>query len=123
MRKIGTWLIGSGVTGLVTVALTAAPASAVPPDTERPTCSDPDIGLSVVVHAQHIIRDYVIGGSLDWPPNGQVGSAIAGEGVAVRGGPGPGFHFQPENEFPPGASFCLPQAQSSNALDHQQAVP
>jgi hypothetical protein len=117
MRKVGTWLIGSGIAGLATLALMAAPASA-----GTPTCSDVT-DLGVVVHGQHIIRDYVVGGSLDWPPNGQVGTAIAGEGVEIRGGPGPGFHFQPEHEFPPGASFCNPQAQSSNALDHQQAVP
>ena len=122
MRKISTWVIGSGIAGLATLALTAAPASAAPPASVAPTCSDVT-ELGVVVHGQHIIRDYVIGGSLDWPPNGQVGSAIVGEGVEIRGGPGPGFHFQPENEFPPGASFCNPQAQSSNALDHQQAVP
>jgi hypothetical protein len=58
---------------------------------------------------------------LGWPPNGQVGEAVAGDGVTVSGGPEPGFHFR--NAVPPGASFRLPQAQSDNAVDHQKAVP
>jgi hypothetical protein len=50
---------------------------------------------------------YVVGGQLAldyWPPTGGVGQYIAGEGVAIAGGPGPGFHFP--NGFAPGASFC-----------------
>jgi hypothetical protein len=31
MRKIGTWLIGSGIAGLATIALTAAPPAAATP--------------------------------------------------------------------------------------------
>jgi hypothetical protein len=64
-----------------------------------------------VVHGQHIIRDYVTGGALggQWPPRG-VGQLIAGGGAVVHGGPGPGFHF--EHGFAPGASFCVPQANS-----------
>ncbi len=78
----------------------------------EPTCHG--VG-GIEVHGQHIVGDYVtgvggIGGGLEWPPKGQVGQAIQenGGGVAVRGGPGPGFHF-PEGHAP-GASFCLEQA-------------
>ena len=70
-----------------------------------PTCSDT---LGIAVHGQHIVGDYVTGighTDLDWPPKGGgVGHAIAGVGVALAGGPGPGFHFP--NGFAPGASFC-----------------
>ena len=84
----------------------------------RPTCQ----GLGgLEVHGQHIIGDYVtgvggIGGGLAWPPKGQVGQAIQenGGGVAVRGGPGPGFHF-PEGHAP-GASFCLEQAHPNGFM-------
>lgn len=75
-----------------------------------PTCSDT---LGIVTHGQHIIGDYVTGighENLAWSPTGEVGKAIGGTGVVVRGGPGPGFHFP--NGFAPGASFCNPQAQS-----------
>src|ERR671922_3077195 len=58
-----------------------------------------------------IVGDYVIGGGIaTWPPAGAVGSAVAGTGAEVPGGPGPGFHFP--NNFAPGASFCLTQSQS-----------
>jgi hypothetical protein len=76
----------------------------------EPTCSD-FTALGVVVHGQHVVRDYVTGGELDgWPANGGVGSAIAGEGAALPGGPGPGFHFP--NGFAPGASFCISQSNA-----------
>ncbi|HEV2126168.1 MAG TPA: hypothetical protein VGW38_25715, partial [Chloroflexota bacterium] len=76
----------------------------------EPTCSNTPLGVEV--HGQHIVRDYVTGGETagEWPPDGGVGKAIAGEGAAVPGGPGPGFHF--EHGVAPGASFCNPQAQS-----------
>lgn len=71
----------------------------------EPTCS---ATLGIEAHGQHIVGDYVTGighESLDWPPRGGVvGRAIAGNGVVVAGGPGPGFHFP--NGFAPGASFC-----------------
>ena len=75
-----------------------------------PTCADFE-ALAISVHGQHVVRDYVSGGTLgqEWPPRG-VGSLIAGSGAAVPGGPGPGFHFP--IGFAPGASFCLPQSQS-----------
>ncbi|HXH88604.1 MAG TPA: hypothetical protein VNI55_08370 [Gaiellaceae bacterium] len=77
-----------------------------------PTCSGT---LGIDVHGQHIVGDYVTGighSSLDWPPSGGVvGDAVrANGGVAVAGGPGPGFHFP--NGFSPGASFCLDQSQA-----------
>jgi hypothetical protein len=70
----------------------------------EPTCAD--VGaLAIVVHGQHVVRDYVIGGGLDeWPPSGAIGDAIRGSGAALPGGPGPAFHFA--NGFAPGASFC-----------------
>ena len=105
MRKIGTWLIGSGIAGLATLALTAAPAAAA-----TPTCSST---LGIAVHGQHIVGDYVTGlghENISWPPSGEVGQTVAGEGPAIPGGPGPGFHFP--NGFSPGASFCLDQSQS-----------
>ena len=74
----------------------------------EPTCSGT---LGIVVHGQHVVGDYVIGGGVSWPPDsGVVGAAVAGSGAAVPGGPGPGFHFP--NGFAPGASFCLDQSQS-----------
>ena len=76
-----------------------------------PTCSGT---LGIAVHGQHIVGDYVTGvggANLGWPPKGgAVGEAIGGEGAAIPGGPGPGFHF-PEG-FAPGASFCLSQSKS-----------
>lgn len=79
------------------------------PAMAAPTCSGT---LPIVVHGQHIVGDYVTGighGDLPWPPSGGVvGEKIAGSGVALAGGPGPGFHFP--NGFAPGASFCLTQS-------------
>lgn len=77
-----------------------------------PTCSDSTI-IDVAVHGEHVVGDYVTGlghDVLTWPPAGQVGSAVGGEGAAVTGGPGPGFHFV--NGVAPGASFCVPQSSS-----------
>jgi hypothetical protein len=75
---------------------------------------DPSAPLDVAVHGPHIVGDYVTGegrANTDWPPKGGVvGQAIAGEGVAIAGGPGPGFHFL--EGFAPGASLCLSQSQS-----------
>ena len=87
-------------------ALTTTTASAA-----EPTCSST---LGIAVHGQHIAGDYVTGighSDLDWPPSGGVvGDAIAGSGVVLAGGPGPGFHFP--NGFAPGASFCLLQSRA-----------
>ena len=90
--------------GLVTAlaASSAAAQSANP----TPTCSE---ALGIEVHGQHVVGDYVTGighEDLEWSPRGGVvGKTVAENGgVAVAGGPGPGFHF--ENGFAPGASFC-----------------
>jgi hypothetical protein len=92
------------------LAATMAIAAAAPAFAHDPTCADFE-ALGIVVHGQHVVRDYVTGGQLEgWPPAGGVGQAIAGEGAAVPGGPGPGFHFP--NGFAPGASFCLSQSEA-----------
>lgn len=79
----------------------------------EPTCVDFG-ALGIVVHGQHVVRDYVIGGAVTgWPIAGGAGQYVAGDGAAVPGGPGPGFHFP--NGFAPGASFCNEQAQSPGA--------
>ncbi|HSO30118.1 MAG TPA: hypothetical protein VLS28_09450 [Candidatus Sulfomarinibacteraceae bacterium] len=91
--------------GLTLAAATAMLLGAVAPVAAHdPTCAD--FGpLGIVVHGQHVVRDYVTGGELSgWPAAGGVGQYIAGEGAALPGGPGPGFHFP--NDFAPGASFC-----------------
>ncbi len=94
------------VAGLVLLGLAVAPVAA-----HEPTCADFG-ALGIVVHGQHVVRDYVTGGALGaWPPSGgAVGEAIGGSGAAVPGGPGPGFHFP--NGFAPGASFCNSQSNS-----------
>lgn len=87
-----------------------ASVAAGPTAAHEPTCVDFD-ALGIVVHGQHVVRDYVTGGRLSsWPPAGGVGAAIGGTGAAVPGGPGPGFHFP--NGFAPGASFCLSQSNA-----------
>ena len=99
---------------LAIVALVMAISLAVlgnaPALAATPTCSDV---LGIETHGQHIVGDYVTGighEALGWSPAGQVGAAIAGEGVTLAGGPGPGFHFP--NGFAPGASFCNSQSQA-----------
>ena len=97
---IAALLIAAGLAWLA-----VAPALA-----DTPTCSDV---LAIDNHGQHIVGDYVTGighEDLGWPPAGQVGDATGGEGVALAGGPGPGFHFP--NGFAPGASFCISQSQA-----------
>jgi hypothetical protein len=88
-----------------TTVLAAAGATGAGAGAATPTCSG---SLGVEVHGQHIVGDYVTGvghDTLPWPPaGGLVGEATAGSGAAIRGGPGPGFHFP--NNVAPGASFC-----------------
>ena len=93
------------VVGLLAAGLTAMalPAGA------HATCSDVGF-LDSQVHGQHVVRDYVVGSSVEWPPNGSVGSTVGGQGAAIPGGPGPGFHFP--NGVAPGASFCNSQSNS-----------
>jgi hypothetical protein len=102
MRRIRRSLVIGGV-------LAAVIAGGAPPAGAGPTCADFE-PLGIVVHGQHVVRDYVAGGLDGWPPQGGVGSAIAGGGAVLPGGPGPGFHFP--NGFAPGASFCLGQSRS-----------
>jgi len=86
---------------LVTTVLAGSVLALGAPAMAAPTCADT---LGIANHGQHIVGDYVTGigaGELGWPPTGSVGG---GGGVAVKGGPGPGFHFP--NDFAPGASFC-----------------
>jgi hypothetical protein len=87
------------------VVLAMAIGMATPAVAGEPTCSDV---LDIETHGQHVIGDYVAGvghGSLGWPPAGEVGHVVGdNQGVALAGGPGPGFHF--DNGFAPGASFC-----------------
>ena len=90
------------VTAIV-MALTVMTAS-VAVAHDGPTCSSGTPLGDLATHGQHIIGDYVTGngsGTQAWPPQGTVGG---GGGVAVAGGPGPGFHFT--IGAPPGASFC-----------------
>lgn len=92
--------------GGVILAATAFPAVA---SAHGPTCADVGV-LGIEVHGHHVVRDYVVGGALEWPPAGQVGAVVGGRGAALPGGPGPGFHFP--NGFAPGASFCNAQSHS-----------
>lgn len=101
MTKAARILVAAGLLGL----LAASPVSA-----KGPTCADV-AALGIVVHGQHVVRDYVTGGQLSgWPPAGGIGPAVAGSGAALPGGPGPGFHFP--NGFAPGASFCIGQSNA-----------
>jgi hypothetical protein len=95
-------LLAAAVVSLV-IATSSGLAGASP---EGPTCSGT---LGIEVHGQHIVADYATGighMDLDWPPSGGVVGQTVGSngGVAIAGGPGPGFHFP--NGFAPGASFC-----------------
>jgi hypothetical protein len=94
-----------GITLVVAAAVAVGgPASA---SADR-TCSGT---LGIEVHGQHVVSDYVTGThDVSWPPAGQVGATVGGNGAATPGGPGPGFHFP--NNFAPGASFCLDQSNS-----------
>ena len=100
MRRVFICVAAAAVLSLTAVSTVGAAA---------PTCSEE---MGIAVHGQHVVRDYVIGdpGMAEWPPSGSVGSAVGGNGAAVPGGPGPGFHFI--HGFAPGASFCNGQSNS-----------
>lgn len=88
------------------IAAAAAGGAGAQSTNATPTCSDI---LDIEVHGQHVIGDYVTGighEDFEWHPDGSlIGETVsANGGVAVRGGPGPGFHF--EHGVAPGASFC-----------------
>lgn len=93
---------------VLAIALPGAGASAQ----GQPTCSD----LGISTHGEHVVGDYVtgtgglFGDDMTWPPAGQVGGTVAGNGgPAVPGGPGAGGHFNVPG-LAPGGSFCLEQA-------------
>ena len=89
---------------IVTAVTAGALAAMALPAAAHATCSDVGF-LDAEVHGKHVVRDYVAGDpALQWPPTGGVGSVIGGDGAAIPGGPGPGFHFP--NGVAPGASFC-----------------
>ena len=106
-RAGATLAVGAAVAALAVMSLAASGTA----QASEPTCSTT---LDIVTHGQHIVGDYVTGighAELGWPPaGGVVGEAVAGDGAAVPGGPGPGFHFP--NGFAPGASFCLLQSNA-----------
>ena len=104
MRRL---LMAISASAMLLVAV-VGPAAA-----HEPTCVDFG-ALGIVVHGQHVVRDYVIGDAVaGWPIAGGAGQYIGGNGAALPGGPGPGFHFP--NGFAPGASFCNEQSQSPGA--------
>jgi len=109
MARLSLVVVAGGA--LLIASLLALVGNASGVSAASPTCSGT---LDVAVHGQHIVGDYVTGtgrANVDWPPSGGVvGQAVAGQGAAIPGGPGPGFHF-PEG-FAPGASFCLSQSQA-----------
>lgn len=78
MQKIAIGLVVAAVLALGAGGTAAA----------GPTCSD-NTALGVENHGEHIVRDYVLTGTV-------AGGAPAHRGSGVQ----------------PGASFCLPQAQS-----------
>ena len=100
---------------LATLAFVVATVAAAPASAHGDATCSGVFGTDLVVHGQHVVGDYVTGtgglsGALEWPPAGQVGSAVKENGgAAVPGGPGPGFHFTIPG-LAPGASFCTAQA-------------
>ncbi len=88
------------------LAMGSAPTVAA----SEPTCADFD-ALGIVVHGQHIVRDYVIGSEVSgWPVKGGAGQYVAGEGAALPGGAGARGHLPAG--IAPGASFCNSQSRS-----------
>ena len=75
----------------------------------NPACAD---HLATANHGHQVVGDFVIGFTeIAWPVNGRViHEAIAGKGAYIHRGPGSGF--QMPNGIAPGASVCIPQAQS-----------
>ena len=114
MTKISRQVITGVAAALAILGVgTSAAAQSTNP---TPTCSD---ALGIDVHGQHVVGDYVTGighEEMGWPPSGaDVGNTVASNGgVVVRGGPGPGFHF--EHGVAPGASFCTESQSPGNHL-------
>ena len=117
----GLWkLAWLAIAAMVAGGLTLA--AAVPASASGPTCEglllDPDQGIYAewVNHGDHVVGDYLIGndvgeGTGDWPPSGgEVGDAVRGGGPELPGASG--IHKHGGGTVPPGASFCLEQANS-----------
>jgi hypothetical protein len=100
-------ILSLAIAGALAIGISAPVAAA------DPTCADM---MGIANHGEHVLGLYVVGGSLAlgyWPPSTadqSIGSLIGGSGAALPGGPGPTFHFI--NGFQPGASFCVPGAES-----------
>lgn len=96
-----------------------AMASVLPASASGPTCAGA-FGFDWVNHGDHIVGDYLIGnpvgdGTGDWPPAGQVDDAVRGGGPDLPGASG--IHQHGGGTVPPGASFCLEQANSPTGED------
>ena len=94
------------------LSLVLAPPAAA----SGPTCAEL---LGMANHGEHVLGLYVVGGSLSlgyWPPAGGVGESVSGDGAAIPGGPGPGYHVP--NGFAPGASFCVDAASPGMHVGH-----
>ena len=99
-RTLAITLVGGGVLTLAVAVMLVGHSSAFADHSgSTPTCTTT---LGIDHHGVHVINDYVIGFDGTGPGGG--------EGVEIRGGPGPGFHFL--HGFAPGASFCLTESQS-----------
>ena len=94
---------------VVTGAVAAMVVMSADAGAAAPTCSDSTI-IDVAVHGEHVLEGYVAGTAIEWPPAGQVGTAIPADGPVFPGGPAAGWHF--DFAVAPGASFCLPQSSS-----------
>ncbi|MGI8927055.1 MAG: hypothetical protein ACR2HN_10475 [Tepidiformaceae bacterium] len=103
-------LISAASLGAILAAGLALPGGAAAHGGDNSTCAG--ILGGIHVHGDHVIRDYVKG------DDGVVGH---GEGAAVPGGPGPGFHFTIDG-LAPGASFCNEQAHP-NGFDTPENLP
>lgn len=96
------------VTAVVVAGLTVGLGATTAGAAGSPTCSDV---LDIAVHGEHVVADYVMGDGHDvveWQPAGVVGSAVAGSGAAIHGGP----KHEGLPGVGPGASFCIERAHT-----------
>ena len=106
-----TTLLRLTTAGIIATAIALPSSGVFAHGGDNSTCADVGF-LGVHVHGDHVVRDYVKG------PDGEVGH---GEGAAIPGGPGPGFHFTVDG-LAPGASFCNGQAHP-NGFNTPDNVP
>ena len=105
MRRVAFLVV---VVALMTLGLAGTALAA------DPTCVeffDTEFGDDIANHGQHVVGDYVTGighNDIVWPPAGEGGGGAA----FLPGGPGAGGHL-PGTQ--PGASFCVPQAESTDS--------